>query len=95
MNEILETYTMTPEEEIKWLRQCVRELQEEREQLKEDYNKVVHEATEFESKVYKLEDVIDKAIKKIENMFDLGNEDTIIDDLLELDKIIKGSDSNE
>lgn len=29
-----ETYTMTPEEEIKWLRQCVRELQEEKQTLK-------------------------------------------------------------
>lgn len=34
MNEILETYTMTPEEEIKWLRQCVRKLQEENQKLK-------------------------------------------------------------
>ena len=36
----------------------------------------------------------DKALKKIDNMFNLGNEYTIIDDLLELDKILKGSDNN-
>ena len=39
--------------------------------------------------------IIDKALKKIDNMFNLGNEYTIIDDLLELDKILKGSDNNE
>ena len=77
-NEILETYTMTPEEEIKWLRQCVRELQEEREQLKEDYNKVVHEATEFESKVYELEEVINKAIHRIQ-LLQMDGEVTIRD----------------
>ena len=41
-------------------------LQQENQQLKEDYNKVVHEATEFESRVYELEDKINKAIEYIE-----------------------------
>lgn len=43
------------------------------EQLKKDYNRVVHESTEFESKVYELQDklqqrdeVIEEAIKKCE-----------------------------
>lgn len=36
-----------------------------------------------------------KALDKINNMFDRGDANTIIDDLLELDKILKGSDSNE
>lgn len=35
---------------------------------------------------------INKALKKINNMFELANEETIIDDLLELDKILKGND---
>ena len=35
MSEVLETYTMTTEEEIKWLRKCVRELQQENQQLKD------------------------------------------------------------
>lgn len=35
-----------------------------------------------------------KALNKIDNMFDRGDANTIIDDLLELDKILKGSDSN-
>lgn len=35
-----------------------------------------------------------KALNKINNMFDRGDANTIIDDLLELDKIIKGSDNN-
>lgn len=38
---------------------------------------------------------IEKASNKINNMFDKGNTNTIVDDLLELDKILKGSDSNE
>ena len=38
----------------------------ENQQLKEDYNKVVHEATEFESRIYELEDKINKAIEYVE-----------------------------
>ncbi len=38
---------------------------------------------------------INKALNKINNMFDRGDANTIIDDLLELDKILKGSDSND
>lgn len=41
-----------------------------------------------------LQQRIDKALTKIDNMFNNGDEYTIIDDLLELDKILKG-DSNE
>lgn len=37
---------------------------------------------------------IEKASNKINNMFDKGNTNTIVDDLLELDKILKGSDNN-
>lgn len=36
---------------------------------------------------------INKALNKINNMFDRGDGNTIIDDLLELDKILKGSDN--
>lgn len=42
-----------------------------------------------------LQQRIDKALNKIDNMFNKGDENSIIDDLLELDKILKGSDSNE
>lgn len=42
-----------------------------------------------------LKERIKKALNKINNMFDRGDTNTIIDDLLELDKILKGSDSNE
>jgi len=41
-----------------------------------------------------LKERINKALNKIDNMFDRGDANTIIDDLLELDKILKGSDSN-
>lgn len=40
-----------------------------------------------------LEIRINKALNKIDNMFDRGDANTIIDDLLELDKILKGSDN--
>lgn len=40
-----------------------------------------------------LEIRINKALNKIDNMFDRGDTNTIIDDLLELDKILKGSDN--
>lgn len=35
---------------------------------------------------------IEKALNKINNMFDRGDANRITDDLLELDKILKGSD---
>ena len=44
---------------------AIEDLLDENEQLKNDYNKVVHEATEFESKVYELQDRINKAIEYI------------------------------
>ena len=47
-----ETYTMTPEEEIKWLRQCVRELQEENQELKKQLeNQVMSISCNGEHKV--------------------------------------------
>lgn len=48
--------------------------------LLDDYNELNHR--------------IEKASNKINNMFDRGDANTIIDDLLELDKILKGSDNN-
>lgn len=38
------------------------------------------------------EDVINKALNKIESMFNNGDEDKIIDDLLELDKILRSKE---
>ena len=38
--------------------QAIEFLQQENQKLKEDYNKVVHESTAFESKVYELEEDI-------------------------------------
>ena len=37
-----------------------------------------------------LKDRINKAINKIDDMFNNGDEFTIIDDLIELDKLLKG-----
>lgn len=44
----------------------ISNLVKENQKLKEDYNKIVHEATEFESRVYELKDRIDKATDYIE-----------------------------
>ena len=40
-------------------------------------------------------EIIAKSLNKINNMFDEGNENTVIDDLLELKKNLEGSDWNE
>lgn len=40
-------------------------------------------------------EIIKKALNKIDSMFNEGNDDTVIDDLLELERILEGSDSNE
>lgn len=37
-------------------------------------------------------EIIAKSLNKINNMFDEGNENTVIDDLLELKKNLEGSD---
>ena len=42
--------------------------------------------------IRELQQRIDKALNKIDTMFNNGNEETIIDDLLELDKILRGSE---
>lgn len=47
---------------------------------------------ELQEENKQLEERINKALNKIDNMFDRGDTNTIIDDLLELDKILKGSD---
>lgn len=42
-----------------------------------------------------LNQIIEKALNKINNMFDRGDANRITDDLLELEKILKGSEVNE
>lgn len=50
---------------------------------------------ELEQENKQLKERINKVLNKIDNMFDRGDANTIIDDLLELDKMLKESDSNE
>lgn len=77
-------------------------LQQEKKILKknaENNDKVVDKVN-WENQLLKkeneqLKERINKALNKIDNMFDRGDTKTIIDDLLELDKIFKGSDSSE
>lgn len=76
-------------------------LQRENKILKEnaENNDKVVDKVNWENQLLKkenkqLKERINKALNKIDNMFDRGDANTIIDDLLELDKILKGSDSN-
>lgn len=62
-------------------------LKEENQQLKQDYNKVVHEATEFESKVYELQDRINKAIDEIE--YNMQYDDNIDDYWVTTNKLLE------
>ena len=62
-----------------------KELQEENEMLNNECDTYMKIAT-------KKQERIDKATKKINKMFANGNEDTVIDDLLELEKILQGED---
>lgn len=40
-------------------------------------------------------EIIKKALNKIDNIFNEGNDDTVIDDLLELENILEEKDGNE
>lgn len=58
------------------------------------YNLLIEEIERLDKRKDELikyyENILDEAIKKINNMFDNGDEDKVIDDLLELDKILRG-----
>ena len=60
----------------------IDELKKENQQLKEQLKQK--------------EDIINKANKKIEKMFEIGDENKVIDDLLELEKILdnKGDEND-
>ena len=69
---------------------AIEDLLDENEQLKNDYNKVVHEATEFESKVYELQDRINKAITNIDILQEIIYQqptDNQVDDFWLLDRL--------
>lgn len=54
-------------------------------------NKSIEIATkDLQQENQQLKDRINKAINKIDDMFNNGDEFTIIDDLIELDKLLKG-----
>lgn len=60
----------------------------------QDREKLLNYINSLKQENQQLKEKINKALNKINNMFDRGDGNTIIDDLLELDKILKGSDSN-
>lgn len=84
------------------LKQGIDELKQENKQLKEQletgeqqYNHLVEEKEELQEQLssiaFQLEKqkkILDKANKKIENMFDDGDENKVIDNLIELQKIL-------
>ena len=82
------------------IKDYIDNLQQENKQLKEKINGVYEERdylynkTSIESKyaIEELQNRIEKARNKIDAMFNNGDEYTIIDDLIEIDKILKGGD---
>lgn len=53
-----------------------------------EFYKILSEQLQQENQ--QLQDRINKATNKIDDMFNRGDEFTIIDDLIELDKLLKG-----
>ena len=89
------------EAEYEWMKDKIHDQYEEIERLKDLCNKYEEEHNttfqEWKIGISAREEIandykqrIDKALNKINNMFDNGNENTVIDDLLELEKILKG-----
>ena len=66
---------------INTCQQEIRRLQEKNQQLKEQLQ-------QKEDIVNKAKEKLDKANKKIEKMFDDGDENKVIDDLIEIQKIL-------
>ena len=58
--------------------------------IQEKYNGLITDYRMSIEKRVKLEQRIDKAQEKLQSMFDNGNEETVLEDLLELDKILRG-----
>lgn len=97
-NEILR-YIDKIQQENKQLKANYERLYNENCKLRERHNindiSLLDENYRLETNLNKLKENANKALKKIDNMFNEGNDNTIIDDLLELERILEGSDSNE
>jgi len=76
--------------EIKRQQEEIEKLKRENEALKQTHEYDLNMIDNVKGQCVKLQNRINKAIKKINNIFDEGNEDSVIDDLLELDKILNG-----
>lgn len=59
-----------------------------RKSLKYHIKRLQEEMARTWAKLQQKEDIINKANKKIDNMFDVGDGNKVIDDLLELQKIL-------
>lgn len=60
-----------------------------------DFERVANELIRVKEENKELKSRINKALNKINNMFDRGDGNTIIDDLLELEDILVGKRLNE
>ena len=81
------------EQEIKELKEKIIVLQNFHK-VKDKKLKLFEEERERHNKlIAKQKERINRARSKLQSMFDNGNEETILDDLLELDKILEGSDN--
>ena len=58
-------------------------------------NNLIERNANLEWELEKKQEIIDKAKNKLENMFALGNENTVLSDLLELNKILNGEKDKE
>lgn len=66
----------------------IAELTTENKQLKENNLAMQEEMTRTWAKLQQKDNIINKANKKIEKMFEIGDENKVIDDLLEIQKIL-------
>lgn len=82
-NEIHEWYNGGFSSEYNWALKYAKELD-----LIEDYIDYEEIICDLKEQLGQKEDIINKANKKIEKMFEIGDENKVIDDLLELEKIL-------
>lgn len=78
--------------QLKFERNLLEDIAHNMEVSKEDkeFIDMTHRNTELLEENNQLKEKIEKALIKTENMFNIGDETRIIDDVLELDKILKG-----
>lgn len=83
--EYIESFTLYGRKGLKY---HIKRLQEENQQLKENNLAMQEEMARTWAELQQKDNIINKANKKIDNMFDMGDGNKVIDDLLEIQKIL-------